>query len=455
MKKKVSLLIVALAIPVLLAAQGDVTNPIIQYSPARDGGVVYDPLQSDAQFMSLRGQVRQIIQKRNVESDMFVMMNPSDTLRFDRKGRLLSICSAKKDPYSPQVKFPPTRSIYRYQGEHCSGYTFEEWSENASSNRPLMKRVITSFEYDQRGRLWKEWEKVYFEEPDGKIREALEGFTKDPQFILEYDAEGHPISALFSRGGSKLRAKYNAQGKLTQISDEEPGSKPIEYSYDTQGRLTGIKSFMIDGMDEVENYEKNTTITYNAQGDMIKISAATWLCNTKWVRIRRLYTNTTLVTYTYDQQGNWIRAAIKEQENGRVTPRGAIERQITYWTGSDTSSDADNNIHDIVDEMPTFSGGANNMVKYLSENLQYPEQAKATKISGKVLVNFVVEKDGSISNCKVVKSVSPELDNEALRAVSSMPAWIPGKKEGQPVRVRYTIPINFAPQPAANTTSTP
>ena len=66
MKKKVSLLIVALAIPVLLAAQGDVTNPIIQYSPARDGGVVYDPLQSDAQFMSLRGQVRQIIQKSRI-----------------------------------------------------------------------------------------------------------------------------------------------------------------------------------------------------------------------------------------------------------------------------------------------------------------------------------------------------------------------------------------------------
>lgn len=450
------MLIVALGIPVLLAAQGNITNPIVEYSPARDGGVVYDkhfgPLLSDAQFMGMKGIVKQIIQKRNVKSDMFVMMNPSDTLRFDQKGRLLSICSAKKDPYSPQVKFPPTRQIYRYKGDRCLGYTLEEWSENAMSNRPLMKRVIISFEYDQRGRLWKEWEKVYFEEPDGKIREALEGFTKDPQFIMEYDAGGHPISMLSSNGGSKQCAKYNDKGKLTQwFFDDNPDSKPIEYNYDTQGHLIGIKKFSIDGMDEEENYEQNTTITYNAQGDMIKISATTWLCNTKWVRIRRLYTNTTLVTYTYDQQGNWTHAAFKEQEKGRVIPRGEIERQITYWTNEQSS----NGIHDVVDEMPIFPGGVSNMIKFFSKNLQYPEQAKATKISGKVLVNFVVEKDGSISNCKVVKSVSPELDNEALRAVSSMPAWIPGKKEGQPVRVRYTIPINFAPQPAANTTSTP
>ena len=106
----------------------------------------------------------------------------------------------------------------------------------------------------------------------------------------------------------------------------------------------------------------------------------------------------------------------------------------------------DNKIYDVVQDMPTFPGGTNSMIKYFSENIKYPEQAKSKGVKGRVLVNFVVEKDGRITDCKVVKSASPELDNEALRVVSSMPKWNPGKKDGQPVRVKFTIPISFAPQ---------
>ena len=90
--------------------------------------------------------------------------------------------------------------------------------------------------------------------------------------------------------------------------------------------------------------------------------------------------------------------------------------------------------------MPQFNG---NMQTWLKNNLKYPEKPIANKEQGRVFIAFIVEKDGSISNAKVSKSVSPLLDAEALRVIKSMPAWIPGKQRGQAVRVSFSVPINF------------
>jgi protein TonB len=83
------------------------------------------------------------------------------------------------------------------------------------------------------------------------------------------------------------------------------------------------------------------------------------------------------------------------------------------------------------------------LLEYLLENIQYPEECKASDIEGRVIVTFVVEKDGSISDAKVVKSVNPLLDEEAVRVVSAMPKWLPGKQMGVAVRVKYTLPVTF------------
>ena len=96
-----------------------------------------------------------------------------------------------------------------------------------------------------------------------------------------------------------------------------------------------------------------------------------------------------------------------------------------------------------VENMPEFPGGSMAMMQYLSGNIKYPEEARDNNIQGRVIIQFIVEKDGSISNAKVVKSVHELLDSEALRCVSAMPAWTPGSHQGKPVRVRYTIPVNF------------
>ena len=109
---------------------------------------------------------------------------------------------------------------------------------------------------------------------------------------------------------------------------------------------------------------------------------------------------------------------------------------------SHTPSKADEPF-EIVDEMPAFGNGNDDLIKYVSKNVVYPQQAKEKGIQGKVFVSFVVTKAGKVKNAKVLKSVNPLLDAEAVRVVSSMPDWKPGKNKGVPVDVIMNLPINF------------
>lgn len=100
-------------------------------------------------------------------------------------------------------------------------------------------------------------------------------------------------------------------------------------------------------------------------------------------------------------------------------------------------------VFDVVEVMPQFPGGQIAMLKYIMENMKYPEQAMKEGIQGRVTVRFIVEKDGSISDVKPVLSVHPLLNKEAVRVVKSMPKWSPGKHNGKPVRVRFNLPVMF------------
>ena len=98
----------------------------------------------------------------------------------------------------------------------------------------------------------------------------------------------------------------------------------------------------------------------------------------------------------------------------------------------------------IVESMPEFPGGQQALFKYLSENVKYPVIAQENGIQGRVICQFVVNKDGSIVDVEVVRSGGdPSLDKEAIRVIKSMPKWKPGKQRGKAVRVKYTVPVNF------------
>ena len=98
---------------------------------------------------------------------------------------------------------------------------------------------------------------------------------------------------------------------------------------------------------------------------------------------------------------------------------------------------------DVVEQMPSFPGGPQALLNYLSEHINYPEGYEETCVQGRVVITFVVEKDGSLSDITVLKSLEKAFDEEALRAVKSMPNWIPGMQDGEPIRVKYAVPVNF------------
>ena len=100
-------------------------------------------------------------------------------------------------------------------------------------------------------------------------------------------------------------------------------------------------------------------------------------------------------------------------------------------------------IYNVVEQMPEFPGGVEAMMQYVADNVKYPQEARDKNISGRVFVSFVVEKDGSVNEVKVMRGIGGGCDEEAARVISAMPRWKPGKQKGKPVRVSYMMPITF------------
>ncbi len=115
-------------------------------------------------------------------------------------------------------------------------------------------------------------------------------------------------------------------------------------------------------------------------------------------------------------------------------------------TLADEEEEDDTQVFFIVEDMPEFPGGDLALRKFIANSIKYPVIAQENGIEGKVYVTFVVDKDGSVSNAKILRGVDPSIDKEALRVVSNLPRWKPGKQRGKPVRVSYTVPINFVLQ---------
>jgi protein TonB len=104
----------------------------------------------------------------------------------------------------------------------------------------------------------------------------------------------------------------------------------------------------------------------------------------------------------------------------------------------------ENVIFEVVEEQPEFPyGGMSGLMQYLSKNIKYPPIAQENGTQGRVIVQFVVNRDGSIVDAKVMRGVDPYLDKEALRVIKMMPKWSPGKQRNKPVRVKYTVPVMF------------
>ena len=139
--------------------------------------------------------------------------------------------------------------------------------------------------------------------------------------------------------------------------------------------------------------------------------------------------------------------AAEAAELAKAEEAKAAELAKAEAKASDATAPADttkNVVYDVTETMPQFPGGQGVMMKYLAANIKYPASAVKAKKQGRVIVAFVIQKDGSVTNARIVRSVDPELDAEALRIVKAMPNWTPGTQDGKPVNVNYTIPVVFS-----------
>ena len=133
----------------------------------------------------------------------------------------------------------------------------------------------------------------------------------------------------------------------------------------------------------------------------------------------------------------------EEDDDVVIGAVGAVEAPMDPPYNPMAPPDTTQVFGDIAEQMPMFPGGDRKLMEYLASSIQYPPECKESCIQGRVIVTFVVERDGSISQTKVAKSLDPLLDAEALRVVNAMPKWIPGRQNGVTVAVKYTIPVTF------------
>lgn len=119
------------------------------------------------------------------------------------------------------------------------------------------------------------------------------------------------------------------------------------------------------------------------------------------------------------------------------------ETEVAIVEMAEEEEEEEETIFMIVENMPEFPGGDLALRKYIAENVKYPEIAKENGLSGKVFVQFVINQRGEVENVKIARGVDPALDKEAIRVVQNLPKWKPGSQRGKPVKVSYTVPINF------------
>lgn len=228
-------------------------------------------------------------------------------------------------------------------------------------------------------------------------------------------------SAVQSQSQSQGTVTTQSQTALTQPQQ----GKPEKVTY--KGKLTDEAGNPLGDVQIITDrkFQSTTVSTVNTDGEF---------------RVETSSEAGIIFEYT-GKDGRKLMRGYRADELAKMDPDNLV---IVLIPVVSSPHEADPNVFEVVEKMPEFpNGGMPGLMKYLSDNIRYPEAAKVAGIQGRVTVVFVVDKDGSITNVKTLRGVDAELDKEAIRVISSMPKWIPGMQKGKAVKVRYTVPVMF------------
>lgn len=228
-------------------------------------------------------------------------------------------------------------------------------------------------------------------------------------------------AAVQSQSQSQGTVTTQSQTALTQLQQ----GKPEKVTY--KGKLTDEAGNPLGDVQIITDrkFQSTTVSTVNTDGEF---------------RVETSSEAGIIFEYT-GKDGRKLMRGYRADELAKMDPDNLV---IVLIPVVSSPHEADPNVFEVVEKMPEFpNGGMPGLMKYLSDNIRYPEAAKVAGIQGRVTVVFVVDKDGSITNVKTLRGVDAELDKEAIRVISSMPKWIPGMQKGKAVKVRYTVPVMF------------
>ena len=212
------------------------------------------------------------------------------------------------------------------------------------------------------------------------------------------------------------------------------------YTYDSLGRLSTVKNVKKWEGYKVEygengNYTEYHYKEYNANGKRKKYEKKFYYADGNLVKI--ISDGTTIRFSKFDEKGNWQKAFI--EWGGTWSISRTLTRTIEYYAPAETDT-----VYLSSEQLPEFPGGQKAMFQYISDNAIYPLSARKNGIQGRTVCQFVVNKSGDLADIVVIKSSGDNsLDQEAVRIISSMPKWIPGRSAGEIVRVKYTVPVSF------------
>ena len=228
--------------------------------------------------------------------------------------------------------------------------------------------------------------------------------------------------------------------ELKQVHEYEADMAVLNQGVDAkQYQLLLIRKSVGDQLFSMAN-------NFNYQSLKKRISMMTMNKSSRWNTLRALAVVPVIALALLAFANTKSVAAVAINQQAKVTPssqvvKGNAEAQVT-----DESAPQSKKVYRSVEQMPQFPGGEAGLMRYLQSNINYPANAAMNNIGGRVILQFVVEKDGHIGEVKVVRSIDPEIDAEAVRVVKSLPDFIPGRQDGEPVAVWYTIPVSFKVQ---------
>ena len=257
--------------------------------------------------------------------------------------------------------------------------------------------------------------------------EVMEAVT--PAETPEVQPQPENIAPLPKQEPDNIAPSSQTEMNVAPIPQQEK-SKKVTYKGkivdDEAGNPISDVKIIID-----HKYQSITKSTVNAQGEF---------------RIETSPEASILFEYS-GKDGKTLARMCRPAELAKMDPDNMVIELIPV---NIIKSNVTDDVYEVVENMPEFpNGGMGELMKYLSANIRYPEAAHKAGIQGRVTVQFVVGKDGSIGNVSILRGVNADLDAEAIRVISSMPKWKPGTQKGEPVKVKYTVPVMFrlAPEP--------